>query len=82
MDSHLPVMNGLDATRDIRQLQVEGDVRTPIIAMTADALPADRKRCLDAGMDAHLPKPMQIETLQPLLRYWTAMGQRQLTTPS
>ncbi|MFT6816964.1 MAG: CheY-like chemotaxis protein [Myxococcota bacterium] len=82
MDIHMPVKNGFDATRDIRRLEVDSDTHTPIIAMTVDVLPADRKRCRDAGMDAHLPKPMQIETLEPLLRYWTAMGQRERTPPS
>jgi signal transduction histidine kinase/CheY-like chemotaxis protein len=76
MDLHMPVMDGLSAAREIRRLEVEADTETPIIAMTADAMPEDRKRCLDAGMNAHLPKPMQKESLEPLLRYWVSMGQR------
>jgi two-component system sensor histidine kinase/response regulator len=72
MDLHMPVMNGLDATQEIRRMETGG--RIPIIAMTADSMPEDRERCLAAGMDAHLPKPMQRDSLEPLLRYWVAVG--------
>ena len=71
MDVHMPVMNGFDATAAIRAMEAQSERSTPIIAMTADALPEDRQRCLQAGMDAHVPKPMRRDSLEPLLRYWT-----------
>jgi CheY-like chemotaxis protein len=67
MDVQMPEMDGLEATRIIRQAESEapgtGRPRTPIIAVTAHALPADRARCLAAGMDAHIAKPVTLELL-------------------
>jgi len=57
MDVRMPVMDGLAATRAIRALEGPAG-QTPILAVTADAMPEDAARCLDAGMDAHLPKPV------------------------
>ena len=58
MDVRMPVMDGLETTRAIRRLD-RADAKTlPIIAMTADAFEDDVRRCLDAGMDAHVPKPI------------------------
>ena len=66
MDMQLPRLNGLDATQAIRQLA--GPVaRVPIIAMTANAFDEDRQRCLDAGMDGFLAKPIDPEQLFALL---------------
>jgi PAS domain S-box-containing protein len=56
MDMLMPVMGGLDATRSIRATEPAGH-HTPIIAMTANAMEADRQACIDAGMDGHLAKP-------------------------
>ena len=62
MDIRMPVMDGYDATRAIRALS--GDkANTPIIAMTANALAAERQRCFDAGMDGFIPKPFKKEDL-------------------
>jgi class 3 adenylate cyclase/CheY-like chemotaxis protein len=62
MDIRMPVMDGYDATRAIRALS--GDkANTPIIAMTANALAAERQRCFDAGMDGFIPKPFKKEEL-------------------
>jgi signal transduction histidine kinase len=69
MDMQMPVMNGLDATRIIRTKEQAGQ-HVPIIAMTANAMDADRVACLNAGMDEHMPKPFKIETLQTLLAKW------------
>jgi CheY-like chemotaxis protein len=66
MDMQMPVMGGLEATRAIRS--IEGSApRTPIIAMTANAMEADRQACLDAGMDDYLAKPFNSDTLLALL---------------
>lgn len=61
MDIQMPVMNGLDATRAIRSMDREDAQVIPILAMTANAFVEDVKNSLDAGMNAHLPKPFDIE---------------------
>ena len=68
MDMHMPVLDGLGATEAIRKLD-RPDARTiPIIALTANAFEEDVKQCLQAGMDAHLSKPVDIEKLKDTLR--------------
>jgi PAS domain S-box-containing protein len=70
MDMQMPVMDGLEATRLIRLLP--GPVRsTPIVAMTANAMAEDRQRCLDAGMDDHIGKPVDVRKLHEVLARWT-----------
>ena len=71
MDVQMPVMNGYDATRAIRALERE-DARTiPIIAMTANAFAEDEKEALNAGMDVHLAKPIDIDLLKQVIRKYT-----------
>lgn len=68
MDVQMPVMNGLDAASAIRSGKNPLGKTIPIIAMTANAFSDDVQQCLDAGMDAHLAKPMDIEKLEHVLR--------------
>ncbi len=65
MDLHMPVMDGLTATRAIRALPGLGDL--PVVAMTASAMADDRKRCLDAGMNDFVAKPIEPENLVSVL---------------
>ncbi len=67
MDMQMPVMGGLEATRLIRASEAPGQ-RTPIVAMTANAMESDRQSCLDAGMDDHLAKPFNAAVLQAMLQ--------------
>ncbi len=64
MDVQMPIMNGLEATRIIRQGENPLGETIPIIAMTANAFSSDVKACLDAGMDAHVAKPIDIGNLE------------------
>jgi len=70
MDCQMPILDGFETTRLIRQRERAGGKRTTIIAMTASALPADRQRCLDADMDDYISKPVQIELLKIILQRW------------
>ena len=73
MDCQMPGMDGFEATSRIRALELAlGKARLPIVAMTANAMAGDRERCLEAGMDDYLTKPILRQTLQEALRRWLA----------
>ena len=68
MDIQMPVMNGYDAARKIRGLDDPQKANIPIIAMTANAFTEDRQVALDAGMNDHIAKPINMNVLVPTLR--------------
>ena len=75
MDVQMPVMDGLDATRAIRGSAWGRDI--PILAMTANAFAEERQRCLDAGMNDHVAKPVVAEQLFDTLRTWLVRSAEQ-----
>ena len=70
MDQQMPVMDGLQATRTIRSSSAVSNNKITIVAMTANALKGDRERCLDAGMDDYISKPIDPDNFQRILQKW------------
>ena len=68
MDIMMPVMDGLEATRQIRIFEQKKKFRIPIIALTANTFNADRERCLSYGMDEYISKPLNMEKLTKAFR--------------
>lgn len=69
MDCRMPVMDGYEATRRIREKEGEG-THIPIIAVTANVMEGDREKCLDAGMDDYVPKPIRAGDIEAVLHRW------------
>jgi CheY-like chemotaxis protein len=72
MDCQMPVMDGFATTRKLRESETDG-ARVPIIAITATATTEDQARCIDAGMDDYLPKPIIMERLAEVLGHWAPL---------
>jgi TMAO reductase system sensor TorS len=70
MDCQMPEMDGYTATQHIRRLEAHSGKRVPVLALTANALPGDRERCLAAGMDDHLAKPFEQRAFIGKLLQW------------
>ncbi|GAA4045058.1 hypothetical protein GCM10023063_34890 [Arthrobacter methylotrophus] len=80
MDCHMPVMDGFEATKAIRARQ-DGRRRLPVIAMTAGAMDEDRERCLAAGMDDYLTKPVDMDKLDGVLSRWVPAASKESAVP-
>lgn len=74
MDCHMPEVDGFEASRQIRQYEQDKGGHVPIIAVTALAMAGDRERCLAAGMDDYLTKPIDRDLLREKLVYWMNPG--------
>ncbi|MBE0693061.1 MAG: response regulator, partial [Aquamicrobium sp.] len=70
MDVSMPEMNGLEATARIREFEAASGGRTPIVGVTAHALKGDRERCIEAGMDDYLSKPISPRALTEKIGRW------------
>ena len=70
MDCEMPEMDGVEATREIRAREEGSEHRLPIVAMTANAMPRDRERCMAAGMDDYLTKPVAADALRAMIERW------------
>ncbi len=81
MDVQMPIMDGLEATRSIRKLEKQQGGHIPIIAMTAHAMKGDRERCLAAGMDQYLSKPIRARQLVDMLALVTAQEALPIEVP-
>jgi len=81
MDCSMPRMDGFQATAELRRLEKSRGRRRPVIALTANAMAEDRERCLNAGMDDYLSKPVRIEDLRAMLERWAPPEVKTLVAP-
>ena len=76
MDCQMPVMSGYEATELIREKEKDSDEHISIIAMTANAMEGDREKCIAAGMDDYLPKPVKKDALKEVLEKWLDLNKK------
>ncbi|MBX9723316.1 MAG: response regulator, partial [Candidatus Obscuribacterales bacterium] len=76
MDCQMPEMDGFLATKEIRKYEVQHGRHVPVIAMTAHAMDGDRERCISAGMDDYISKPVDAKKLQNVLIKWLNPAER------
>jgi two-component system sensor histidine kinase/response regulator len=74
MDVQMPEMNGFETSRAIRSLEETNGTRTPIIALTANAMASDRDLCIESGMDDYLSKPIELEKLRQMIGKYGSVG--------
>jgi PAS domain S-box-containing protein len=82
MDVQMPVMDGYEATRQIRSGTVVRNPKIPVLGLTANALAGEEKKCLDAGMNAHLSKPVVIAKLETTIYEWLSQKHKTSAIPT
>ncbi len=82
MDCHMPEKNGYEATRDIRAAESGTGKRIPIIALTADAMKGTQEKCIDAGMDEYITKPIDADDLRDALSQWILFPDTTVSAPA
>lgn len=82
MDCQMPELDGYQTTQKLRQLEEGTPKHTPIVAMTANAMMGDRERCLKAGMDDYLSKPLRAEHVKKILHAWFILDEGKAALPA
>ncbi|MCB4359325.1 response regulator [Quatrionicoccus australiensis] len=77
MDCQMPLLDGFEATRILRQREEGSGLHLPVVALTANAMPGDRIRCMEAGMDDYLTKPYSGDEMLAILQRWLPAERRQ-----
>ncbi|MCK5445061.1 MAG: transporter substrate-binding domain-containing protein [Rhodospirillaceae bacterium] len=80
-DCHMPNMDGYELTGSLRNLELDTDTRLPVVAITANALQGEAERCLAAGMDDYLAKPLEMNKLKAMLAKWLPVDHGKVAAP-